>query len=666
LRVFLKWSIRWRLFVLVLSAAGLIMAAVIGYGYIQARQLLETELEAKAWQLSFATADRIVVVEKAVTKVAGGLVNVMEVQPPASRQSLYPLLERLVRDNEEVAGIAVAFAPGLSGYGADGISPAAFRDGGEIVRGDLAAGGDNYIVEDWYALPRNLLRPGWSEPYPVVRNGGEILMVTYSVPLFGQDGRGPFIGVVKCDVSLDWLHELLLALPLEQNGYAFLLSQNGTYVAHPKKKFILKENIFSQAEQQRNASLRKLGRDMVKGRSGFIRYDEIVGEEKGWLLYQPVPSTGWVLGVFFSHEAMAAKVMELSRREAVIGLIGFLFLLPVMLFIARSITKPLRELDQAAITMATGDLDAPLPMADGKDEVARLTESFTTMRNELKVHLAILEETAATRERIESELRIASDIQMGLVPKTFPPFPGRGDFDLYAVMNPAREVGGDFYDFFMPDDEHLCIAIGDVSGKGVPAALFMAVTRTLLRAFLQAGASPGEALGRLNEELAQNNDYCMFVTVFCLLVHLPDGKCRFANGGHNLPFLIRSDNTVISLPRTKGAALGVMDGVAIEEGETALAPGETVFLYTDGITEAMNGKGELFGDTRTAYELSRPRPAPDCAGLLAAVAGAVAAHAAGVEQSDDITMVAFRYLGQGGETGANSRHLSTAAFRSIY
>jgi sigma-B regulation protein RsbU (phosphoserine phosphatase) len=298
--MFLKWSIRWRLFVLVLSAAGLVMAAVIGYGYIQARQLLETELEAKAWQLSYATADRIAVVEKAVTKVAGGLVSVMEVQPPASRQSLYPLLERLVRDNEEVTGIAVAFAPGLAGYGADNISPAAYRDGGVIMRGDLAAGGSGYIVEDWYALPRNLLRPCWSEPYPVVRSGGEILMVTYSVPLFGQDGRGSFIGVVKCDVSLDWLHELLLALPLEKNGYAFLLSQNGTYVAHPKRELILKENIFSQAEQQQNASLRKLGRDMVKGRSGFIRYTKSpAGKKAGCFISRYPPQAGsW--GVFLS------------------------------------------------------------------------------------------------------------------------------------------------------------------------------------------------------------------------------------------------------------------------------------------------------------------------------------------------------------------------------
>lgn len=642
--MFVNWSIRWRLFVLVLAAAGLILASVIGYGFFEARQLLEAELEAKAWQLGKATANRIVAVEKAVTKVAGSLAAVMETEAPDSRVDIYPLLERLVSDNEELSGIAVAFEPALAGQGPAANSPAVRRVGKDLTRSNLSEAGSGYVVEDWYALARNLRRPCWSEPYSVRIDNRDFLMVTYAVPLYDKGGRGTFLGVVKCDVSLDWLTELLQSLPLEKNGYAFLLSQNGNYIAHPQKNFVLKENIFSRAEEQKNEPLRKLGRAMVKGRSDFIPYDTIVSEEKGWLLYQPVASTGWILGLFFPQDAMVAKVLELSRREVVVGLIGFLFLFPVMLLIARTITRPLLQLDRSARILATGDLDAPLPPIAGRDEISRLTEAFTTMRNELKVHLAMLAETAASRERIESELRIARDIQMSLVPKTFPPFPERRDFELFAVMNPAREVGGDFYDYFMPDSEYLCIAIGDVSGKGVPAALFMAVTRTLLRAYLQAGDSPGEALANLNRDLAKNNDYCMFVTVFCLLIHLPTGRCRFANGGHNLPYLIKGDGTIGCLPKTKGAALGVIEELAVAEGEVALEPGETVFFYTDGVTEAMNRQGKLYGESRTEEELARQHT-KDCTGLLEAVVKAVENHADGAEQSDDITMVAFRYFG---------------------
>ena len=596
--------------------------------------MLEEELEAKAWQLSYATANRITAVEKSVTKIAGGLVGMMELQPPSSRENIYPLLERLVKDNEEVSGIAVIMAAS---------APAVHRDGAGIMRGDLGDQGYNYSVQDWYVLPRILGRPNWSEPY-LIRTDKDSLMVTYSLPYNANLDKDSFIGVVKCDVSLQWLNEMLLALPLGKNGYAFLLSRNGTYIAHPNKSFILKENIFSRAEEQGNFALRQLGRDMVKGQSAFLRYDSIVSDEKGWLLYQPIPSTAWVLGVFFPQEEMTAKVVELSRKEAAIGLIGFLLLLPLILLIAQSITRPLRELDQAARVLATGNLDAPLPQIDGKDEVARLANSFTMMRNELKVHLEMLEETAMSRERIDSELRIARDIQMGLVPNVFPPFPQRKDFELYALMHPAREVGGDFYDFSMLDDEHLYIAIGDVSGKGIPAALFMAVTRTYLRALLQADRSPGSVLTRLNDELTINNDYCMFVTVFCLIIHLPSGTCRFANGGHNLPLLIHADGNVDCLPKTRGVALGAMEGVVIAEDLISLSPGETLFLYTDGVNEAMNRQGEFFGDPRMIAELAGVRPR-SCQDLLDGMSRAVEGFADGAEQSDDITMTAFHYKG---------------------
>ena len=266
------------------------------------------------------------------------------------------------------------------------------------------------------------------------------------------------------------------------------------------------------------------------------------------------------------------------------------------------------------------------------------------MRSEIKAYLVTLEQAATARERVESELRIARDIQMSLVPQNFQLAANVNGYALHAFMRPAREVGGDFYDFFMTDDEHLCIAIGDVSGKGVPAALFMAVSRTLLRAFLQAGHSPGSALARLNDEMAQNNEYCMFVTIFCLIVHLPSGSYRFANGGHNLPFVIHRNASVVALPKTKGAALGAMEGVAVQEAESAFSPGDMLFLYTDGVTEAMNRQEEFFGETRTIDVLSQEKTG-DCLATIDVVTRAVDGFADGAEQSDDITMVAFRYQG---------------------
>lgn len=639
--MFRKWSITWRISVPVLLVSAIILTAVIGYGYEVARQILTQELEEKAWQLSGATTNRIRMVEIAVRKMAVGLAGTVETQAPANSEQIYQLLERLVMDNEELYSAAVALEPAALGYSTAYTAPYVFRSWNRAVRDDLGKHAQPYFVQDWYALPRMMKQAVWSEPYRA-ESGGNALMVSYSKPIYASNGK--FLGVVTCDISLEWLAQMLQSLPLGQGGYAFLISQNGTFITHPNKELILKENIFSQAEKQKNEALRALGRDMVRGRGGFIIFDHIQEGQNGWLLYQPISETGWSMGIFFPRAEMMAKVVELSRKEVSIGIIGFLFLLPIVLFIARSITRPLRKLTESTRTLAAGHLDAPLPHFTGQDEVARLAESFASMRDELKKHITLLQTAATAKERIESELRIAQTIQMELVPKTFPPFPERTDFELHAMMVPAREVGGDFYDFVMPDKEHLWIIIGDVSGKGIAAALFMAVTRTFLRAFVQEEKSPGKVMFRVNNELSRNNDANMFVTLFCAVITLSTGHCRWANGGHNLPFLTTVAGEVGFLPKTHGVVIGAVEDMTFEEGEVILQPGESLYLYTDGVTEAMNSDEQLFGNEPTQQALHQLREC-SCVELVSKMAEALAQFTGEAEQSDDITMLAMRYFG---------------------
>lgn len=644
--MFRKWSITWRLSVSVLLASGIVLSAVIGYGYIVARQILEQELEEKAWQLARATTARIELVEVAVRKIVGGMDGRMEIQAPSQQETIYVLLERLVKDNDEIYGASVALEPGAFDYSKTYTSPYVFRSWNQLVRDNRGKNATAYFVQDWYSLPQYMKQPVWSEPYQT-ESRGQALMVTYSAPI--HDSAGVFRGVVTCDISLDWMAELLRSLPLGKGGYAFLLSKNGTFITHPNREMILKENIFSQAEEQKNSPLRALGREMVQGRSGFVPYGKIDASREGWLLYRPIQSTGWSIGIFFPEAELMAKVLELSRKEGAIGFIGFLFLLPVILLISRSITGPLRKLSEATQALSAGDLDAPLPQIPGQDEVANLASSFVTMRDELKKHISMLQDAATAKERIESELRIAQSIQMELVPKTFPPFPDRTDFELHAMMTPAREVGGDFYDFMMPDAEHLWVVIGDVSGKGIAAALFMAVTRTFLRAFVQEEKSPGKVLARVNNELARNNDANMFVTLFCGVVHLPTGIFRWANGGHNLPFLTEMAGEPGFLPRTKGTLVGAMEDMSFDEAELTLHSGDMLYLYTDGVNEAMDENNQLFGNERTREVLLKLRQC-DCISLVSGMTQELANFTQNAEQSDDITMLALRYFGPNGET----------------
>lgn len=633
--MFRNMGISWRLAISVAIGAALILGAVIGTGYILARQILEKELAEKASLMVRATTARIEGVESSVRKVAEGTSGLMRIDAPGGPEKLYLMLDNLVRKNDEIYGAAVALEPAAYGYSSAYLSPYVFRSWNQTVREDLALRKNPYFVEDWYALPKMMGRAVWSEPYRSEARGNA-LMVTYSTPLHSQQGN--FLGVVTCDISLEWLTDMLQSLPLGKGGFAFLLSQNGTFISHPDRELILKENIFSQAEEQDNPALRVLGREMVKGKSGFIPSGTVQKGKEGWILFQPIQGTGWSIGAYFPEAELMEKLAELSRQEGMIGAVGFLLLLPMVLLISRSITRPLRSLTEATRLMAGGELETPLPIPTGRDEVSRLSGDFRVMQQKLKQHIEMNRQAAATQERIESELRIAHSIQMGLLPKDFP---SRSDFDLFAAITPAREVGGDFYDFMMPDENHLWLMIGDVSGKGTPAALFMAVTLTYLRAFVRGESSPAAVLGRVNDELARNNETSMFVTVFCAIVHLPSGRCRIANGGHNPPVIVGANGKTTFIPKLKGAMLGAREGLVFEESEMNLNVGDVLFLYTDGVTEALDAAEKFFGNERLLEKLTVLKGKTSTE-IIAGVSEAIAGFTAGMQQYDDIAMAVFQ------------------------
>lgn len=250
--------------------------------------------------------------------------------------------------------------------------------------------------------------------------------------------------------------------------------------------------------------------------------------------------------------------------------------------------------------------------------------------------------TEAVKEMIESELKVAREIQMSIVPKIFPPFPDRPEFDIYALLEPAKEVGGDLYDFFFIDDEHLCFVIGDVSGKGVPASLFMAVTKTLIKAKTGKGMTSGEILTSVNNELCRDNDSGMFVTVFLGILNIRTGEVMYSNGGHNPPYLFRGTGVVETLKKTGGMALGVMENIPYERNKIALKAGDGLLLYTDGVTEAMDTGGNLFAEQRLEEVLLRNSSAlPE--EMSRCVLAEIERFATGAEQSDDITIMALKY-----------------------
>lgn len=627
-----------RMALMIIIGTGFVLGLAGGYNYFSARQLLEEELSLKARYLAQATALRIEVDGRAVEKIVQ-LLEVMLEEQERDIEEEYLLLERVLAASPEIYGTAIAPYP---------IGPAPYVCRAEppdqgFERYDLHQDNYKYEVWDWFTLPHDLNRAIWTEPY-FDEGAGRVLMVTRAAPLHNPNAPDEFAGVVTGDVSLEKLRKMFSKLEVGRSGYAFLISSTGRFISHPVQDFVMNETIFSQAEERGSESLRRLGQRMIRGEKGFDHYVSLATGKESWLAFAPVSSSGWSIGLVFPKEELLDVVFALTRESVLLGLVGFVMLFAVAMAIARSITRPLRLLGKAVGVLSTGDLDARLPVIKGKDEVAGLASAVEAMRGDLKRHIADLKTTTAAKERIESEINIAHEIQMSLVPHTFPPFPERTDMEVYAVLEPARQIGGDFYDFFMLNKDELCLVIGDVSGKGIPAALFMAVTRTLLRSIWQDEQSPAAALSRMNNELAQDNDSCMFVTVFCARINLATGSFTYASGGHNPPFLLRKGQGAEFIPNVTGMVVGSIPDVPFDEGRLNLSPGDAVFLYTDGLTEAMNEQGELSGDDWALGEVDK-FSAQSCAEMVKGMRTAIENHTRGAEQSDDITMVSFRYTG---------------------
>lgn len=669
-------GLSFRLAAYVLSATAVVFVLITATTYYMTRKALLADAEQSAWNLLRSTVYRIEAVLAPISRVPQGVAYDLE-DSKLSEADMWRRERRVLDDNPEIFGMAIAFEP--NGYDARKrhFAPYTYRTPLGPAKTWLGGAAYRYENMDWYQIPRELRHTIWTEPY-FDQGGGNALMATCSVPFFHMDnGRTSVAGVVTADVSLEWLKRLVASVSVLDSGYAYLLTRTGTYVTHPAQGVPFNESIFTRAEEHGDQDLRKIGQDMVRGGSRLVLTKSLHTGKEGYLCYAPLPSTGWSLGIFAPHDELFANVNQLSLVTGALSAGGFLLLAILIASISRTITGPIRRLAGAARAVAEGDLSAPLPEVRSRDEVRELTESFRHMQGALADYIRDLTVATASRERMESELRIAHDIQMGILPKLFPPFPDCGEFDLHATLTPAREVGGDFYDFFRAGPDWFCFLVGDVSGKGVPAAFYMAVAKTLIKAVAgeSAEADPGAILSRASDDLAQDNESCMFVTIFCGMLNMKTGEVRYACAGHNPPLLLSARSKPADgkgdgngngngggnrwLPVRREPVAGALPGVAYTTDSLWLTPGDTLVLFTDGVTEAMNPAQELYGEDRLLACAQAAKSAGDQTGqglgstraLTEAIGADVVAFAAGAEQSDDITMLVLTYLGTGESAG---------------
>jgi len=312
----------------------------------------------------------------------------------------------------------------------------------------------------------------------------------------------------------------------------------------------------------------------------------------------------------------------------------------------RNIVRPIHRLNDAAERLASSlesDEGPELDIHTG-DELESLADSFMKMNGDIRHYIKENAAISAEKGRIESELNVATQIQADMLPRIFPPFPERREFDIYATMTPAKEVGGDFYDFFMVDDDHLALVIADVSGKGVPAALFMVIAKTLIKNRAQLKGSPAEVLSYANDQLCEGNEAQLFVTVWMAIIEISTGKGIAANAGHEHPVLKRLDGEYELVKYKHDAALAIVEGIPFSEHEFELHHGDIIYVYTDGVPEATNAKNELYETDRLLEALNRENE-EDPKNILANVKADIDDFVKDAPQFDDITMLALCWHG---------------------
>ena len=470
----------------------------------------------------------------------------------SSPDFMYDVTKRLLQNNEFIYGCAVAFEPNYFPSEGNHFSPYSYRDeSGEIKSMQLGTDTYDYHYMDWYQIPKLLNKPYWSEPY-YDEGGGEKMMTTYSKPLY--DSKGKLYAIITADLSLEWLTELVGKIQVFENSYNLMVSRNASYIVHPDHNLILNETIFSSTYGDKDESLKKLQDDMVNCRAGeVLRTKE---GQKFFVFYSPVETTQWVVAIVCPRSELYMEVRMLRNLLILLGVIALLLMIVMNYNGIRKVVEPVEDFSDVAKKIAKGDFTAELPQIKSQDELKELHDSFEYLQHSLVNYIEELKSTTANKERIESELRIAHNIQMGMLPKVFPAFPERDDLALSAKLIPAKEVGGDLYDFFIKD-EKLYFIVGDVSGKGIPASLVMAVTCRLFRSVVAHLDKPEEIMASLNDSLADGNESGMFCTAFLGILDLKTGKLTYCNAGHNAPLIINTNGHVMPMRVDSNLPLGM-------------------------------------------------------------------------------------------------------------
>ncbi len=629
---YFRQSLTKRLSFWIILFAVIIFLMALGFMFRNSREAVRQEAFNRANQILDNTVLRVSNILNSV-EVGSKMAEWLVCKHAGAPDSMFIYSQSLLENYPDLYSTSIAFEPNFySKYGLY-FSAYSIRINDSIRTRQGGSDDYNYFYMEWYLLPKLLDRPCWTEPYTDLdtQTGITEMLVSYCRPL--KNNENQFIGTICTNVELNWLSKTISAVKPYPNSYSVMIGKGGTFFVHPDSTKLLNKTIFTETLEKTDTAMTALGHSMLQGERGNKRM--VVDGKDCYVFYSPIAATGWSMAIVCPEKDIFAGYTALYHAVLSITVTGLLLML---YFISRIITKelkPLHRLAKQTEAIASGQFDKEIPPTQNNDEIGMLTLSFANMQQSLVKYIDQLTLTTVRKERIESELYIAREIQMSMVPTQFPTPDDSNGIDIYARMIPAREVGGDLYDYFILNGK-MYFCLGDVSGKGVPASLFMAVTRNLFRIVAQQELEPAEIAQRINALVSHENKNCMFVTLFIGIIDLKTGSMNFCNCGHNPPII---DGQFLEMK--PNYPLGFGEEFVFEEENISDIRGKQIIIYTDGLNEAENNAKETLGDERVLKLVA------DIAGLsshavIDMLCKAVEDYRDGAEPNDDLTLMCIR------------------------
>lgn len=625
-----KKGIAFQLGVYVLAAVIVVISLIVLLNYKHSRKIIMQNIEESAIHQSGTITNQI----------AANIINSQEVVRNVASQALYYhsrgdlafFLQQVVKANKVINGLHIRLFEK-----ADTITFTAVQD----QAGNMSSPHDYQICSLLQNpdIANECVRQGkglWSKPFYCPPDSS-MLMISYFLPVKNQQGN--IVGVISGDLGLGFLSEILFKIRIHDTGFAFIVGEDGTYLIHPKKEWVMLRNIFSLPDKIFAGDKDSIREQFISGKpgSGFAN-PELLGYEKSWFYFASIPHTNWHIVLVIPADELFHDLRVIFREILIVAISGILLIFLIIVLIFNRMFSPLREVVRSIQRFSFGERKK-----SEKNEVELLNESLKELQFQYGTYVKEQDQVRKARRKYEKDLKSAKEIQRTIVPQGYELLKNRQEIDLHAVLQPAESIGGDLYDYFFIDDSHILIAMGDVSGKGIPAALFMAVAHTLIKSNSNV-LSARHIVEVVNKAMSKENLNQHFLTLFLGVLDIQTGILDYCNAAHNYPFLVRK-STIIPLEQTHGLPIGLYANKPYKADSIVLSKNDLLILYTDGVTDCKNEQSEFYGIGRLTDFISglgglSPHE------LVDELMNDLMAFKGSAVQADDISLMVLRFKGK--------------------